>query len=36
MLKHNLTHFVSSDNSGVIFEELGFQYIGPVDGHTWT
>jgi 1-deoxy-D-xylulose-5-phosphate synthase len=33
MLKHNLTHFVSSDNSGVIFEELGFQYIGPVDGH---
>src|SRR5215472_8201771 len=33
MLKHNLTHFVSPDNSGVIFEELGFQYIGPVDGH---
>ena len=40
LLKHNLTHFVSPDgspetqvNSGVIFEELGFQYIGPVDGH---
>ncbi len=33
MLKHNLTHFVSADNSGVLFEELGFNYIGPVDGH---
>ena len=33
MLKHNLTHFVSSDHSGVVFEELGFEYIGPVDGH---
>ena len=33
MLKHNLTHFVSPDQSGIIFEELGFQYIGPVDGH---
>ncbi len=33
MLKHNLTHFVSSNHSGVVFEELGFQYIGPVDGH---
>ncbi len=33
MLKHNLTHFVSSDNSGVVFEELGYEYIGPVDGH---
>jgi 1-deoxy-D-xylulose-5-phosphate synthase len=33
MLKHNLTHFVSSNQSGVVFEELGFQYIGPVDGH---
>src|SRR5579871_2575300 len=33
MLRHNLTHFVSADQSGVIFEELGFEYIGPVDGH---
>ena len=36
LLKHNLTHLVSTDNqsnSGVIFEELGYQYIGPVDGH---
>jgi 1-deoxy-D-xylulose-5-phosphate synthase len=33
MLRHNLTHFVSADQSGVLFEELGFEYIGPVDGH---
>lgn len=33
LLRHNLTHLVSSDNSGVVFEELGFEYIGPVDGH---
>ncbi|HLK58390.1 MAG TPA: 1-deoxy-D-xylulose-5-phosphate synthase [Chthonomonadaceae bacterium] len=33
LLKHNLTHLVSPDQSGVIFEELGFEYIGPVDGH---
>ncbi len=32
-LKHSLTHLVSSDQSGILFEELGFQYIGPVDGH---
>jgi 1-deoxy-D-xylulose-5-phosphate synthase len=33
LLKHNLTHMVSPDHSGVIFEELGYEYIGPVDGH---
>ncbi|HZO89825.1 MAG TPA: 1-deoxy-D-xylulose-5-phosphate synthase [Chthonomonadaceae bacterium] len=33
MLKHNLTHLVSTDQSGVLFEELGYEYIGPVDGH---
>jgi 1-deoxy-D-xylulose-5-phosphate synthase len=33
VLKHNLTHLVSTGNSGVLFEELGYQYIGPVDGH---
>lgn len=33
LLKHNLTHLVSPDHSGVIFEELGYEYIGPVDGH---
>lgn len=33
VLKHSLTHLVSSDHSGVLFEELGYEYIGPVDGH---
>jgi 1-deoxy-D-xylulose-5-phosphate synthase len=33
MLKHNLTHLVSADQSGILFEELGYEYIGPVDGH---
>ena len=33
MLKHSVTHLVSPDQSGVIFEELGYTYIGPVDGH---
>ena len=33
VLRQNLTHLVSTDNSGVVFEELGFKYIGPVDGH---
>lgn len=36
LLRHNLTHMVSPNSTGstgVIFEELGFQYFGPVDGH---
>lgn len=33
VLKHSLTHMVSSDHSGILFEELGYQYIGPIDGH---
>ncbi len=33
VLKHNLTHLVSTQNSGILFEQLGYQYIGPVDGH---
>ncbi len=33
VLKHNLTHMVSTPHSGVLFEQLGYQYIGPVDGH---
>ncbi len=33
VLKHNLTHLVSTENSGVLFEQLGYQYFGPVDGH---
>ena len=33
VLKSNLTHLVSTEHSGVLFEQLGYQYIGPVDGH---
>lgn len=31
--KHAATHFASPANTGLFFEELGFQYIGPIDGH---
>lgn len=31
--KHAATHFTSPANTGLLFEELGFQYIGPLDGH---
>jgi len=31
--KHAATHFTAPANTGVFFEELGFQYIGPLDGH---
>ena len=31
--KHAATHWVSPANTGLFFEELGFQYIGPLDGH---
>jgi len=33
MLKHSLTHLVAPEHSGLIFEEMGFEYIGPLDGH---
>ncbi len=33
VLKHSLTHLVAPDHTGLIFEEMGFEYIGPVDGH---
>jgi len=33
LLRQNLTHMVSADQSGILFEELGFQYFGPMDGH---
>jgi 1-deoxy-D-xylulose-5-phosphate synthase len=32
-LKHGVTHYFAPEETGAIFEELGFQYIGPVDGH---
>jgi 1-deoxy-D-xylulose-5-phosphate synthase len=31
--KHAATHFAAPANTGLLFEELGFQYIGPIDGH---
>jgi len=33
MLKHSLTHLVAPEQTGVVFEEMGFEYIGPLDGH---
>jgi 1-deoxy-D-xylulose-5-phosphate synthase len=33
VLKHGLTHLVAPEHSGVFFEEMGFEYIGPLDGH---
>jgi len=32
-LRHSITHYMSPDEVGTIFEEMGFEYIGPVDGH---
>lgn len=32
-LRHGVTHFMSPEETGTIFEEMGFEYIGPVDGH---
>lgn len=32
-LKHGITHIIAPENTGAIFEEMGFEYIGPLDGH---
>lgn len=32
-LRHGLTHYFAPEQAGAIFEEMGFEYIGPVDGH---
>lgn len=32
-LRHGITHYFAPEPTGTIFEELGFEYIGPVDGH---
>lgn len=32
-LRHGLTHYFAPENAGTIFEEMGWEYIGPVDGH---
>ncbi|MBV9851963.1 MAG: 1-deoxy-D-xylulose-5-phosphate synthase [Armatimonadetes bacterium] len=31
--KHAATHFATPPHTGLLFEEMGFTYIGPVDGH---
>jgi 1-deoxy-D-xylulose-5-phosphate synthase len=31
--KRTVTHFVTPAHTGILFEEMGFNYIGPVDGH---
>lgn len=33
VLKHSLTNLVSPEATGVVFEQMGFEYIGPLDGH---
>ncbi len=32
-LRHGITHYFAPSETGTIFEEMGFEYIGPVDGH---
>jgi 1-deoxy-D-xylulose-5-phosphate synthase len=32
-LRHGITHYMAPDPTGTIFEEIGFEYIGPIDGH---
>ena len=31
--KHTATHFATPAHKGLFFEEMGFTYIGPIDGH---
>ena len=32
-LRHGITHYLAPEETGTIFEEMGFEYIGPIDGH---
>jgi 1-deoxy-D-xylulose-5-phosphate synthase len=32
-LRHGVTHYFAPEDTGTIFEEMGWEYIGPVDGH---
>ncbi len=32
-IRHGITHYMAPENTGTIFEEIGWEYIGPVDGH---
>jgi 1-deoxy-D-xylulose-5-phosphate synthase len=31
--RHGITHYLAPEETGTIFEEMGFEYIGPIDGH---
>lgn len=31
--RHGITHYLAPAETGTIFEEIGWEYIGPVDGH---
>jgi 1-deoxy-D-xylulose-5-phosphate synthase len=31
--RHGITHYMAPEETGTIFEEMGFEYIGPVNGH---
>ncbi len=32
-LRHGITHYMAPSETGTIFEEIGWEYIGPADGH---
>lgn len=32
-IRHGITHYMAPEDTGTIFEEIGWEYIGPVDGH---
>ncbi len=32
-IRHGITHYLAPEETGTIFEEIGWEYIGPVDGH---
>ena len=32
-IRHGITHYLAPEHTGTIFEEIGWEYIGPVDGH---
>ncbi len=32
-IRHGITHYLAPEETGAIFEEMGWEYIGPVDGH---
>lgn len=33
IMKHSLTNLVAPPQTGVLFEQMGFDYVGPLDGH---